>query len=120
MHNAAFAALGLDMVYVALPVSGAHLGDAVRGLSAMGFRGVNVTMPHKAAVIPFLNEVDEQARLADAVNTIVFESGSSAGCNTDIGGFSRALRECARYVEWTGAFSGRGRVFAHVERAGGE
>jgi shikimate dehydrogenase len=94
MHNAAFAALGLDMVYVALPVSSADLGDAVKGLSALGFRGVNVTMPHKAAVIPFLTAVDEQARLADAVNTIVVEPGALVGCNTDIGGFSRALREC--------------------------
>lgn len=94
MHNAAFAALGLDMVYVALPVSGARLGEALRGLSALGFRGVNVTMPHKAAVIPFLTDVDDQARLADAVNTIVVDSGSAVGCNTDIGGFSRALREC--------------------------
>jgi len=94
MHNAAFAALGLDMLYVALPVSDADLGDAVRGLSALGFRGVNVTMPHKAAVIPFLTVVDEQARLAGAVNTIVVEPGSLLGCNTDIGGFSRALREC--------------------------
>lgn len=93
MHNAAFAALGLDMVYVALPVPETALEDALPGLPALGFRGVNVTMPHKAAVIPLLREVDPQARLVDAVNTIVVEPGSLRGFNTDVGGFSRAMRE---------------------------
>jgi shikimate dehydrogenase len=93
IQNAAFASLGINMVYVAMPVVAVHLGDALHGLSALGFRGVNVTMPHKAAVIPFLTEIDDQAALAEAVNTIVVEPGSLIGYNTDVGGFSGALRE---------------------------
>ena len=52
LHNAAFAALGLDYVYVPLPVRGEDVGAAVLGLAALGFRGANVTIPHKAAVMP--------------------------------------------------------------------
>jgi shikimate dehydrogenase len=76
-----------------LPVESRHVGDAVRGLVALGFRGANVTMPHKATVIPFLNTVDEVAARAEAVNTIVVDDGRLAGHNTDIGGFARALHE---------------------------
>jgi shikimate dehydrogenase len=93
MHNAAFEALGIDMAYVALPVAAAGVGDAVRGLTALGFRGANVTMPHKASVIPFLDAVTDEARRAGAVNTIVVDEGRATGANTDIGGFTRALRE---------------------------
>ena len=71
MHNAAFGALGLDMAYVPLPVASRQLEAAVGGLRALGFRGANVTMPHKAAVLPFLDHVSDDARLIAAVNTIV-------------------------------------------------
>ncbi len=93
MHNAAFAALGLDFAYVPLPVPPDRVGEAVAGLRALGFRGANVTMPHKAAVVPFLDEVSGDARLIDAVNTIVVDEGHLAGYTTDGDGFSRALRE---------------------------
>ena len=94
MHNAAFAALGLDMVYVALPVPPAHVRAAIEGLAALGFRGVNVTMPHKAAVLPYLDTVSDDARLVAAVNTIVVDDqGAQAGHNTDVGGFVAALHE---------------------------
>lgn len=91
MHNAAFAAIGIDMVYVALPVSAARLGDAVAGLAALGFRGANVTIPHKGAVLAFLDDVDEEARLVAAVNTIVVDAGRPRGYNTDVAGVARAL-----------------------------
>jgi shikimate dehydrogenase len=93
MHNAAFAALGLDMAYVPLPVVADDLEAAVRGLRSLGFRGANVTMPHKAAVVPYLDRVSDDARLIAAVNTIVVDDGVLAGYNTDVGGFVAALRE---------------------------
>ncbi len=91
LHNAAFAALGLDYVYVPLPVRGEDVAAAVLGLAALGFRGANVTIPHKAAVIPFLDEISEDARLADAVNTIAVEGGRLHGYNTDVEGVRGAL-----------------------------
>ena len=91
LHNAAFAALGLDYVYVPLPVRAEEVGAAVRGLAALGFRGANVTIPHKGAVIPFLDEVDDDARLAEAVNTITVVGERLRGYNTDVEGVRGAL-----------------------------
>ena len=71
MHNAAFAALGLDWAYVALPTPPERLGEAVRGLVALGFAGVNVTTPHKLAV----TELCETDRTS--VNTLVVRDGRS-------------------------------------------
>ncbi len=72
MHNAAFAALGLDWVYLPWPVVPERLGEALRGLRALAnFAGANVTVPHKEAVIPHLDELTEEARAVGAVNTIV-------------------------------------------------
>jgi shikimate dehydrogenase len=77
MHNAAFAALGLDWAYVVLPTPPDRLGDAVRGLAAMGFAGANVTTPHKTAVTEFC-ETD-----APSVNTLVVHDGRVQGLSTD-------------------------------------
>ncbi|GAB4325205.1 MAG: shikimate dehydrogenase [Candidatus Sumerlaeia bacterium] len=93
MHNAAFAAAALDYCYVPLPVPPDRLKDAVAGLRAMGLRGVNVTVPHKQAVIPFLDELSGPARLLGAVNTIVNDEGMLRGENTDGFGFMASLRE---------------------------
>jgi shikimate dehydrogenase len=71
MHNAAAADLGLDFVYVAMPVHPDDVETAVRGLPALGFRGFNVTVPHKQAVMPFLDEIEAGAKAIGAVNTIV-------------------------------------------------
>lgn len=71
MHNAAAAQLGLDLAYVPLPAAPDQLAQAVRGLVALGFRGANVTVPHKEAIIPLLDQVDEAAAAIGAVNTIV-------------------------------------------------
>ena len=104
MHNAAFASEGLDMAYVPLPVAPARLAAAVAGLPALGFRGVNVTMPHKAAVLPLLDRVADDARAIEAVNTIVVERDELHGHNTDIDGFVAALREVvAEPLEGAGA-----------------
>jgi shikimate dehydrogenase len=93
MHNASFAADGLDYVYVALDVKPDDLFLAVRGAPALGFRGFNVTMPHKRAILPLLDGVDEGARLSGAVNTVVFEDSTLRGYNTDGGGLVEACRE---------------------------
>ena len=91
LQNAAFAALGLDYVYVPLHVGAADVGAAVQGLAALGFRGANVTIPHKGAVIPYLDELSDDARLAEAVNTIVVDGGRLSGHNTDVEGVRSAL-----------------------------
>ena len=77
MHNAAFAELGMDWAYVVLPTRPELLGDAVRGLAAMGFAGANVTTPHKLAVTEFC-ETD-----APSVNTLVVREGRLEGWTTD-------------------------------------
>jgi shikimate dehydrogenase len=100
MHNAAVESLGLDWVYVPLPVRPEEVETAVRGLAALGFRGVNVTVPHKQAVMPFLDQIDVAARAIGAVNTIVVqretESGEEGarliGYNTDWAGFLADLQ----------------------------
>jgi shikimate dehydrogenase len=77
MHNAAFAAHGLDWVYVVLPTPPELLGDAVRGLAALGFAGANVTTPHKEAVTQFcVTDVP-------SVNTLVVRDGHVEGSTTD-------------------------------------
>lgn len=92
MHNAAARAAGVDLVYVPLPVAPGRVGDAVRGLRGLGLRGANVTIPHKQAVMPFLDEIDEAARLIGAVNTIVIgDDGRLWGTNTDWVGFAADL-----------------------------
>ena len=91
IHNAAFAALGLDMAYVPLPVRDEDVGAAVKGLAALGFRGANVTIPHKGAVLPYLERIDGDAALAAAVNTIVVDGGELRGYNTDVEGVRAAL-----------------------------
>ena len=83
MQNAGFAALGLDWVYVPLPTPPERLGDAVKGLQAVGFAGANVTIPHKQAVIPLCDELDEVAQAAGSVNTLVFGGDRILGSSTD-------------------------------------
>ena len=92
MHNAAFAALGLDWVYVPLPVDRRHVRDAVYAVRALGLAGVNVTVPHKQAVLAHLDDLSARARAAGAVNTIVSRGGRLFGDNTDVDGFLAAMR----------------------------
>ena len=92
MHNAAFAAAGLNWCYVALPVGRPRLGDALRGLVALGAAGANVTVPHKEAALAYLDETSGEARAIGAVNTIRVEGERLVGYNTDGGGLLDALR----------------------------
>jgi shikimate dehydrogenase len=93
MHNAAFAKLGLDWTYVLLPTPPGQLTQALEELLARDFVGSNVTMPHKRAVIPYLDGLSDAARLIGAVNTIHIQDGKFYGENTDAIGFLNALRE---------------------------
>ncbi len=92
MHNAAFAELGLEMVYVPWRVRAEDPGKAVEAIRALNILGVNVTIPHKVAVLPFLDKVTPQARLIGAVNTIHNQDGRLVGYNTDGAGFLESLR----------------------------
>lgn len=92
IHNAAFQKLGLNFVYLAFRVE--DLDSAIRGIRALGnVRGFSVTIPHKVAVIPFLDEVDSTAQHIGSVNTIVVEKGKLLGYNTDASGALRALTD---------------------------
>lgn len=93
MIERAFDHHGLDWRYITLEVPPADLGDAVRGMRAMGFRGGNCTIPHKVAVIPFLDRLSNEARSIGAVNCIVREGSELVGHNTDGKGFLKSLRE---------------------------
>ena len=93
MHNAAFAHLGLDYCYLPFLVHPDSLGRAVEAITALSFSGVNVTVPHKEAVIRFLDEVNEEASFIGAVNTIVNRGGRLMGYNTDGRGFMRSCEE---------------------------
>lgn len=92
MHNSAFRALAMDWMYAPFPVADEGLSRALDGVRALGMRGVNVTIPHKEAVIPLLDECTDAARAAGAVNTIVHERGRLIGDNTDGIGFVRSLQ----------------------------
>ncbi len=83
MQNAAFAARGLDWAYVALAVGGNALAASVSGLVALGFRGANVTAPHKQTVGGLCDELDAFARRARSVNTLVIRDGRVIGSTTD-------------------------------------
>lgn len=92
IHNAAFAALGLDWICVACDVAPEHCGDAVRGIRALGIAGMSVTMPHKHTVLAQLDELSPDAARLEAVNCIVNDGGRLVGLNTDGDGFVAALR----------------------------
>lgn len=93
MHNAAFAELGLNFVYVPFHIQPDALPAAIEGFKAINVVGVNVTIPHKQAVIPFLDEISREAELTGAVNTLTFEDGRIQGDNTDGLGFLEGMRE---------------------------
>ncbi|MBA7469472.1 Shikimate dehydrogenase (NADP(+)) [subsurface metagenome] len=93
MHNAAFKNEGVDYVYLPFRVKKEELGKAIEGMRALNIRGLNITIPHKVAVIQFLDELDPLADKIGAVNTIVNNDGVLTGYNTDATGFLQALLE---------------------------
>ena len=92
MIESAFRHHGLDWRYVQFEIEPEALGDAVRGMRAMGFRGGNVTTPHKVAIVKHLDQVAESASLMGAVNCIVRRGEKLVGENTDGKGFVQSLR----------------------------
>ena len=93
MHNAAFEKMGLDYWYVPFRVKKEELAKAIQGMKALNIRGLNVTIPHKVAVIPFLDKLDPLVEMIGAVNTVVNDNGVLCGYNTDATGFLQALLE---------------------------
>lgn len=91
MHNTAFRELGLDFVYVPFPVHPQDLAQAIRGMRALGIVGLNVTVPHKVAVMEYCDELTEDAQRIGAVNTIINRDGVLIGDNTDARGFVTSL-----------------------------
>ncbi len=97
IHNAAFAAEGLDWTYIPLPVRPEWLRPALLGLVPLGFSGANVTMPHKTEAAELIPRLSEDATLLRAVNTIAVRGGELEGHNTDVAGFDRFLRRDAGF-----------------------
>lgn len=93
MHNAAFESMGLSWHYTLLPTPPDGVEAALADLKARGYRGANVTVPHKQAVMPYLDGMDDAAQTIGAVNTITVDRDRLIGHNTDAGGFVNALRE---------------------------
>jgi len=98
IHNAAFAAVGLDWTYVALAVRPGAITEGMNLLRELGVEGANVTMPHKRAVVPLLDRLDAEATALDAVNTIVRAGTAFVGHNTDGPGFLAAIGEEASFA----------------------
>ncbi len=96
MHNAAFVKAGLDYAYLPFHVHPADIEQAIAGFQAINVVGLNVTVPHKQAVIPFLTSLSREAELIGAVNTLIFSEGTIHGDNTDARGFLHALEEASK------------------------
>jgi len=92
LHNAAFAALGIDAHYEARDVPLDAVAEAVLSLRAADCYGANVTAPHKAAVVPFMDVISEEVRALGVVNTIINDDGRLTGANTDAAGLARWMR----------------------------
>lgn len=105
-HNFLYEALDLDYVYKAFAPR--DIGDAVAGIRSLGIRGAAVSMPFKQTVIPFLDEVDETARVINAVNTIVNDDGFLTGYNTDFIAVRHLLAQRKLAPELTFAVLGSG------------
>ena len=95
MHNAAIGVLETDYCYVAFHVLPDRVESALRGMRALQIRGLNVTLPHKTAVMAHLDRISEEALAVGAVNTISFEEGDLVGYNTDVYGLATALERTA-------------------------
>ena len=122
MHNAGLKALGLNYIYLPFHVLPQDLESAVCGARSLGIRGLNVTIPHKQNIIPYLDEIDPIAEMIGAVNTVKFDDDKTIGYNTDGYGCLRAISEVAdvknKKVTITGA-GGAARAVAFQIAASG-
>ena len=100
MHNAAYRAMGLNLIYLAFEVKPERLLEALKAAILFHWKGLNLTIPFKEKVLPFLDEITPEARAIGAVNTIKIQDNRLLGYNTDGGGFYHSLKE--KGVEVTG------------------
>ena len=120
MHNAAFEALGLDWRYVKLPVAAEAFAVTVRALPDSGYRGANVTIPHKEAALAVADEASDAARAIGAANTLSFDDGKIHADNTDAAGLLAALpREARGMTALVLGAGGAGRAAAWALREAG-
>jgi shikimate dehydrogenase len=96
MHNAAIASLGLDYVYLPLPVKKGNLPNAIAGFTAIDLVGFSITIPHKQEIIPLLSEISPTAAMIGAVNTVWRTPTGWQGTNTDVEGFIAPLTTMSR------------------------
>jgi len=114
MHNAALTSLSrnvgqrLDYIYVALSVGPADLVTALAGFAAFGLRGFNVTIPHKQAILPLLDQVSASAQAVGAVNTVWRTEQGWSGTNTDVQGFLAPLKGQRDWQQTTALVLGSG------------
>jgi shikimate dehydrogenase len=93
LHNTAFSLLGLDCSYEAFDVESSSLGAAIRDLKERGFLGLNVTIPHKEAIVEFVDEQSDESKAVGAVNIVTFKGDRIRGDNTDIDGVEASLQK---------------------------
>ncbi len=124
-QNAAFEHLGLNCCYVPFPVETGHLDAAIRAIPVLNIAGLNVTVPYKERVIPYLTSLTEDAMMIGAVNTITVSGNSLIGHNTDGQGFIASLNESGQSVNGRSILvlgaggAARAVVFSLAERAAG-
>jgi len=92
LHNYWLKKYNIDGEYKAIEVKPEGLADFIKNMAANGYSGVNVTIPHKEAVMEFLYEIDHVAKAIGAVNTIVVKDGKLIGKNTDVAGFAENIK----------------------------
>ncbi len=93
VHNWGFRHFGIPGVYLAWPVEPGRLTDFVTAVRVLGIAGISVTIPHKTAIMPLLDDISDRARAVGAVNTLFWREGRLCGENTDVAGFTRPLVE---------------------------
>lgn len=122
LHNAVFADMGINALYLPFSLQASQLGQALYGLQSLGFRGVNVTIPFKESVVPYMDELSLEARDCGAVNVIHFKNNKMIGHNTDGAGFIQALREVDVPINGRAIILGAGgaarSIVASLARAG--
>ena len=91
MHNIAFELSGLNFIYLPFDVPVSSLKDALKGMTSLGIKGFNVTLPLKEKILPLLKDISEEASIIGAVNTVVNDDGTLRGYNTDVNGITESL-----------------------------
>ncbi|MBB6445951.1 shikimate dehydrogenase [Bacillus benzoevorans] len=99
MHNDLFEFYGMDAEMFPFHIKGPLLEDAVKGFRAINVAGFNITVPHKTAIMPFLDEIDPLAEAIGAVNTVVNKEGKLIGYNTDGTGYFEGIKQAVSDVE---------------------